>query len=173
MHLSRFLAILILVSPAFLHPASARENETVQEIMAKVAANQDRSQEMRSAFVYHQDLLLRFLRGNGKTAREEEREYSVTPTANGTEKQLTGVSGRYEKGGKLVDYQEPGYTYKDVDLDGELIDDLAKDLADDKESRDGIARDLFPLQPLNPDEAHLSNREDRRGLEAVAFRFAF
>jgi hypothetical protein len=64
----------------------------VQEIMAKIAANQDRSQEMRSAFVYRQDLLLRFLRGNGKTAREEEREYNVTPTANGSD---TSARSRY------------------------------------------------------------------------------
>ena len=47
MHLSPFLAILIVGSPAFLYPAIARENESVQEIMGKVAANQDRSQEMR------------------------------------------------------------------------------------------------------------------------------
>ncbi len=136
------LAGLALISG----PASfAQEKEMVEQIMAKVAENQDRSQEMRTAFVYHQDLLLRFKRGNGKIAREESREYTVTPTSKGSQKTLTHFLGKYEKDGKLIEYKEPGYNYQDLDIDGELIDDLANDLANEKESRDGIAAELFPL----------------------------
>ncbi len=145
MRFPSLFAFFAIAAVAFAAPAFARENESVQEIMAKVAENQDRAQEMRAAVVYHQDLLLRMLRGNGKTAREEERQYTVTPTPTGTEKQMTSFSGRYEKDGKLIDYEKPGYTYKELDIDGELIDDLANDLADDRKSRDGIAKDLFPL----------------------------
>ena len=95
---SQLLGLTPLILLIFCRVAYAQAPPTVQEIMTRVAANQDRAQEMRSAFVYHQDLLLRFLRGNGKTAREEEREYSVTPTPRGTEKQLTRFEGRYERG---------------------------------------------------------------------------
>jgi hypothetical protein len=166
-------ALVMFATAASAASSPAQEIESVQEIMAKVAANQDRAQEMRAAFVYHQDLLLRMLRGNGKTAREEEREYTVTPTPSGTEKQLTKFSGRYEKGGKLIDYDEPGYTYKEVDVDGELINDLAKDLADDKKSRDGIARDLFPLTTRQQKKYTFSlvGRQNYRGREIYRITF--
>jgi hypothetical protein len=139
------LRLLWLVVPIVASSIPAQEKESVEQIMARVAANQDRSQEIRAAFVYHQDLLLRFKRGNGKTAREEWREYTVTPGAKSSQKTLTRFIGKYEKNGKLIEYREPGYTYKEVDLDGEIIDDFANDLANEKDSRDGIACDLFPL----------------------------
>src|SRR5205807_8226732 len=37
------------------------------------------------------------------------------------------------------------YEYKNVDIDGNLIDDMSRDMTDDHNSRDGIATDLFPL----------------------------
>ena len=153
--------------------AFAGQSEPVQEIMAKVAANQDRAVRLRSAFVYHQNLLLRFLRGNGKTAREEMREYTVTPTENGSKKHLDRFEGRYEKDGKLIDYNRPGYTYKDVDIDGELIDELADELANEKQSRDGIAAELFPLTSrAQPKYSFaLKGKEEYRGRQA--FRIAF
>ena len=51
--------------------------EPVENVMARVAANQDRAQELRTAFVYEQSLLLRFRRGDGKLAREEWRDYAT------------------------------------------------------------------------------------------------
>jgi len=69
-----------LVLVAVLDWYFATHAQTAEVIMAKVAANQDRAQQMRSAFVYRQNMLIRFKRGNGKLAREEEREYVVTPT---------------------------------------------------------------------------------------------
>lgn len=65
-----FVRLLALISVAMLVGAfvtPGQQSESVQAIMAKVAQNQDRTQEMRSAFVYNQTLLLRFKRGNGKT----------------------------------------------------------------------------------------------------------
>jgi len=135
----------VLLLAAAMIATAVRAQEPVEQIMAKVAANQDRSQEMRSAFVYHQDLLIRFKRGNGRTAREELREYTVTPGANNSRKSLDRFTGRYEKDGKMIEYNDPGYNYKDVDIDGDLINDLADDLANEKQSRDGIACELFPL----------------------------
>ncbi len=137
-------AVLLWVPPS-VGTTRPAQSPDVSEIMAQVAGNQDRAESLRTAFVYNQNLLLRFKRGDGRIAREEIREYLVTPTAKGTNKTLTRFEGRYEKSGKLIPYSEPGFTYKDVDLDGEIIDDLADDLANDRKSRDGIAGELFPL----------------------------
>ena len=49
------------------------------------------------------------------------------------------LRGRYEYKGKYVPYDRPGYTYKDMDIDGELIDDLSNDMTNDHHSRDGIS----------------------------------
>ncbi|MBI3667903.1 MAG: hypothetical protein HY236_17010 [Acidobacteria bacterium] len=113
--------------------------------MAKLAANQERAVQMRSAFVYNQNVLIRFRRPNGKFVREEGSDYTVAPTPEGTKKTLTSFLGKYERKGEIVAYQKPHYEYKDIDIDGDLISDLAEDLTSDKHSRDGLAADLFPL----------------------------
>ena len=124
---------------------AGQQPEPADIIMAKVAVNQARAQEARSAFVYHQSMLIRFKRGNGKLAREEEREYVVTPTEKGFKKDLKHFVGKYEKGGQLIAYDKPGYQYKGTDIDGQLADSMANDMTNDKNSRDGITKDLFAL----------------------------
>lgn len=113
--------------------------------MAKVAANQEKAQSARSQFVYKQDVHTRLLRTNNKLAREEKREYAVVPTSNGTHKELVKFSGKYEAKGKLIEYDHPDFQYKDTDIDGDLVSDLTDDLVNDKQSRDGVTMDLFPL----------------------------
>jgi hypothetical protein len=153
--------------------AVAEQKEPVESIMARVAENQDRALELRSAYVYNQDVLIRFFRGNGKLAREEHREYTVTPGPKDTVKTLLNFRGKYEKGGHYIEYAEPGYEYKDLDIDGALMDSLADDLTHDKQSRDGIAVDLFPL--TSKSQAGylftLEKKEEYRGREA--FRVSF
>ena len=119
--------------------------QSVDSIMEKVALNQDRALELRSAFVYQQILLIRFKRPNGRTCREEVREFTVTPSARGTQKKLTRFAGKYLKDQNLVTYTEPGYQYREFDLDGSLITDFADDFANDQEAKDSIGTDLFPL----------------------------
>jgi len=152
---------------------AAQHPESPDIIMAKVAMNQDRAQEMRKAFVYHQSMLIRFKRGNGKLAREEQREYTVTPSEKGFNKELVHFTGKYEKSGKLFDYNEPGFQYKGVDLDGEFANDLANDLANDKESRDGITNDLFALTAEKQRKFAFTfeGKEDYRGTQV--FRVTF
>jgi hypothetical protein len=53
--------------------------------------------------------------------------------------------GKYEHRGKYVSYDQPGYTYQDLDIDGDLIRDMSNDMMNDQKSRDGIGCDLFPL----------------------------
>src|SRR5450631_4579601 len=93
---------IILISLAIL-PALAEE-PTVDQIMARVAENQVRAQDMRRAYIYNQKVLARFHRTNGKLAREEKLEYLVTPTPAGVEKKLAHFEGKYEKHGQTIAY---------------------------------------------------------------------
>jgi hypothetical protein len=117
----------------------------LEELLARVADNQERAVEARRTIVYQQDTWVRLLRTNGKLAREERRAYLVTPTPKGYEKKLERFEGRYERHGQMVAYDKPGFTYKEMDIDGELISDLTEDLVHDRRARDGIPPDLFPL----------------------------
>lgn len=130
---------------ALLIAAAAAQAADVQEIMSRVAANQARAQKMRRQYVYTQKQTLRLVRGNGKIAREERREYVVTPRKKKVEKQLAKFEGRYESKGQFTSYDQPEYHYKGLDIDADLINSLSEGLTNDKESRDGISCDLFPL----------------------------
>jgi hypothetical protein len=134
----KLIAIAILA-------ASTVTAADVAQIMARVAENQDRASGARREFTFRQKQLLRFNRGSGKIAREERREYNVTPNERNIDKELVRFEGRYEFKGKYIPYDRPGYTYKEMDIDGELIDELSNEMTDERQSRDGIAVDLFPL----------------------------
>jgi hypothetical protein len=134
---------VILISLAIL-PALAEE-PTVDQIMARVAENQARAQDMRRAYIYNQKVLARFHRTNGKLAREEKLEYLVTPTPSGLEKKLTHFEGKVARNGGFESYDEPGKQMKNLDVDGGLIKDMVSDMTSDKESKDGLAHDMFPL----------------------------
>jgi hypothetical protein len=138
----RLLPTILLTLAAL--PAMAEE-PAVDQIMVRVAENQARAQEMRRAFIYNQKVLARFHRTNGKLAREEKAEYLVTPTPDGIDKKLTHFEGRIERGGKLLAYDDPGKEIKALDIDGDLIHDMVNDMTGDKNSKDGIGHDLFPL----------------------------
>lgn len=116
------------------------------ELMTRVAANLERGSELRRRYVYSQKLHTRLLRTNSKLAREEKREYVITPNEKNTDRKLVRFEGRYEKHGKVLGYDDPEFRHKDVDIDGELIEDFAEDMVEDKDSRDGIDMNLFPFQ---------------------------
>jgi len=123
----------------------AAQTPDVNSIMAQVGINQAKSREQRAEWIYQQKQLLRMVRSNGKIAREEHREYLVLPDRRGVQKQLTNFDGKYARHGKYFSYDKPGYEYKGLDIDGDLINGLSNDLTDQKESMDGIESDLFPL----------------------------
>jgi len=133
------LRIFLLLVPI------AAFGQTAGEIMAKVAENQGRAEAARAGFVYRQNVLVRLLRTDGKLSREEDREYSVTPEPDGVKREMVHFAGKYGVGGKVVAISEPGEKYKDTDIDADLAKSLADDFGNDKESRDGINEDLFPL----------------------------
>jgi len=169
----KHLALIAILATGSLAQTPTAAAPSVADIMARVAAQQDRASDLRKDFTFHQKQLLRMNRGNGKIAREEKREYDVNPDRHGVKKDLTHFEGRYEYKGKYVPYDRPGYTYKEMDIDGELIDDLSKDLTDDRHSRDGISCDLFPLTGAQQHKYSfkLIGKENYRGREV--FRIAF
>ncbi len=130
---------------AFTLVAALAQDPTVDQIMSRVAENQARAQDNRRAFIYNQKVLARFHRTNGKLSREEKSEFLVTPTPNGIEKKLTHFEGKVDRSGKLIAYDEPGKEMKNLDIDGDLIRDMVNEMTGDKESKDGLAHDMFPL----------------------------
>lgn len=131
---------------ASLYAGPADDGGDAAAIMAKVAANVEKSAEVRRQFVYRQATKASLIRSGGEIARKENREYSVTPQPTGTEKKLVSFQGEYRKGKRLLPYSEPGFKYKDEDIDGELLGELVDELTNDKDSRDGISESLFPLR---------------------------
>jgi hypothetical protein len=138
----RVLPVILL---SFTALTALAEDLTVDQIMARVGENQTRAQDMRRAYVYNQKILARFHRTSGMLAREEKSEYLVTPTPTGVEKKLTHFEGKYERGGKFFAYDRSGQEIKSLDIDGDLIRDMVNDMTGDKETKDGIGHDLFPL----------------------------
>ncbi|MGI8742203.1 MAG: hypothetical protein ACR2NN_06460 [Bryobacteraceae bacterium] len=147
--------------------------ETAESIMARVAENQDRAEQTRTAFVYQQNVLVRMQRYNGKLAREEYSEFTVAPTPSGIAKTRTHFLGKYVAHGKTIEYDEPGFEYKNMDIDGEVAHAMADELTADRKSKDGISNDLFPLTAKEQKkyEFHLEGAEDYRG--ASVYRITF
>jgi hypothetical protein len=117
---------------------------TADAIMARVAANQDRSEELRKQYVYRQHThILTHKPKGGRLLREETADYDVVPTPDGTQKELKLLTGRYWSKGKYETFQ--GEPIPEAEsLDGSLIHDFREDLSNEK-TKDGLAKDLFPL----------------------------
>lgn len=164
---------MLLLMPLLL-AAQTAPALTADEIMSRVSENQQRAVEARAHWVYTQKTHAKLLRPGGKMAREERREYVVTPQADKLNKELKSFEGAYEKGGKLVAYDKPGYQYKGIDIDGDLINDLTEDLTNDKKAKDGIDPDLFPLTREKQEEYEftLKGTSEIKGRKAykIAFR---
>jgi len=137
-------AILVIASTSFAqNPQPNPEPMTAEAIMARVAANQDRSEELRKQYVYKQHIHILTHKPGGKLMREETADYDMLPTQDGTEKTLTLLTGRYWH--KRMYEQFTGEPAPEADsIDGDLIEDFRDDLSNDK-TKDGLGRNLFPL----------------------------
>jgi len=166
--MNRALMLFVLSTTAV--PASEL---SADEIMDRVAANQDKSLAERKNWTYRQTVLTRLNRTNGKLAREEDKEYVVVPTPKGFEKELVRFSGKYEHKGKHVEYDEPGYEYKEMDIDAELSDELADELMSDKSGRDGLSPGLFPLTSKEQKKYDFKLRGRERYRDHEVYRIEF
>jgi len=116
---------------------------TAETIMARVATNQDRSDELRKQYVYRQHTHIISHKTKGRLLREETADYDVVPTPDGTQKELKLLTGRYWNKGKYEVFR--GEPVPEADsLDGNLIHDFREDFSNDK-TKDGLAKNLFPL----------------------------
>lgn len=164
---------LVVLAAALPLAAGQKGELSADEIMTRVAWNQGRAEDAREAIIYHQRVMIRLHRSHNKLAREEIREYLVTPQPRKVEKQLVSFRGRYEQHGKLVSYDKPDFRYKGVDIDGDLASSLCEGLTDDKDSRDGIASDLFPLTHRRQHDLDfkLAGRKSYQGREVYVIDF--
>jgi hypothetical protein len=136
---------------------------TADQIMARVAANQDRTEAARSRYIYLQHVRMVSRKPGGKVMCEEVTDSRVSPQQNESQQQLLALDGRYWQKGRYVHYwtlqeadardsKDGEPRSKEVktekeDLDGmdiDLVENLRKNLADDK-SKDGLGKGLFPL----------------------------
>jgi hypothetical protein len=143
----------------FLPNATDQPPLTADAIMARVAANQDRSDKLRSEYIYHQRIHVVLQKANGTRMRDEVADYLITPTPNGAQRKLTAISGFYRHKGRYLEFK--GEPRPDADsIDGDMLNDFRHDLmqenttdgitnelkqSGEEHSKDGIAHDLFPL----------------------------
>jgi len=157
---------------AMLAGCALAQTPSVQEIMDRVAESQAKSLKARRSYVYDQEEVLRMKRGGGKLAREEKVSYTVTPSGKGVHKTLVKCEGQYELHGKYFTYDQPGYHYKGLDVDADLISDMEGSTSEGK-SLDGISHDYFPLTAAEQAKYnfYLEGTKTVRGRKAYKVRF--
>lgn len=144
---------------------------TVDAIMARVAANQDRTELARKQYVYQQHIHVITKKTNGKLMREEITDYHMVPQADKTQRQLEKLTGKYWGKGKYVEFSGEPAPNEDS-LDASLVNDLREDLVEPK-SRDGIGQNLVPFatEKLSKYVFHLVDRETFQGQDAYHVSF--
>jgi hypothetical protein len=84
------------------------------------------------------------------------------------------LAGEYHKSKKeIIRYTEKGFKSGGSDIDGELMESLIDDLVNNKNSRDGIPRSLFPLstKDLPHYKFTFKNSEQVQGRQALRIAF--
>jgi hypothetical protein len=145
---------------------------TAQEIMARVAANQDRSEQARKQYVYRQHIHVVTRKTNGKMMREETTDYHMVPEADKTQRKLEKITGKYWKKGKYEEFT--GEPVPDADsIDAQLVNDMRDDLMEPK-TKDGFGKNQFPFSSKKlPDYSFkMVGRETFQGHDAYRISFA-
>ncbi|MGI8770582.1 MAG: hypothetical protein ACR2JE_04030 [Acidobacteriaceae bacterium] len=145
------LGVLLLLLAGWVAHATAQTptastpavHLTAAEIMARVAANQDRSEVLRSQYLYSQHIHVVSRKTNRHLMREETANYQVSPEPGGFKRTLTQLTGKCLSKGKYLTYAGEPIPEPET-LDASLVRSFREDLTDDK-SKDGLGRDLFPL----------------------------
>ncbi|MBV8812827.1 MAG: hypothetical protein JO033_29505 [Acidobacteriaceae bacterium] len=144
---------------------------SAEEIMQRVATNQDRGQTERNQYVYEQHIRVDIRRINGKLAREEKADLLVLPAAKGNTKKTESLKGRYWKKGHYIDFT--GDPAPDSGgLDGSLAKSFREDLIND-DSKDGIGKDLFPLTTNEQKDLKFTLEGETVVAGRPAYRIAF
>ncbi len=186
----RLLLLCVTVTALAQQPAPAASPDATT-IMARVAANQDRSDSERAHYVYTQHA--RVASRKGKTIRcEETTDIRVTPTPTGSHQQILKLDGRLLVKGKYVPYTQipekksppkpsersdsdsegVSITLGDDSMDRDLVENMRDNLTNRK-SRDGIGAGLFPLTSKTQADYlfHLAGQEHLNGHEVFHITF--
>jgi hypothetical protein len=181
MRILRVFGLLLVASVSYAQSVSAEQTQsaepanpplTADAIMARVATNQDRSETLRKQYIYRQHTHILTHKPRGRLLREETADYDVLPTADGTQKELKLLTGRYWNKGKYETFQ--GEPVPEADsLDGGLIRGFREDLSNEK-TKDGLEKNLFPLttEGQKDDEFTLLGQavEEGRNVYHIGFR---
>lgn len=141
--------LLALLWPCTAQPIEApRADLTAETIMARVAANQDRTEAERLHYIYLQHIRMTSHKPGGRVMCEEVTDTRITPERGVSHQELQSLNGRYWQKNRYVTYtQFPKQMEESKDdggLDCGLLQSLRGSLAEDK-SRDALGRGLFPL----------------------------
>jgi hypothetical protein len=175
---------LALLSFSVLAQTSSETPEsplTAEEIMARVAVNQDRAEAERNHYLYVQHA--RIVSRKGKTIMcEEITDSRVTPSSTGSHSELLKLDGRRLRKSQYVTYTTPRDKrnkpakdpdeFHDDDIDRDLVENMRSDLTNDK-TKDGIASRLFPLtsKDQNGYSFHLAGHDRKNGRDVFHITF--
>jgi len=140
---THFFVFLVLMASVSFGQATDPQPLTADAIMARVAANQDKSETLRKQYIYKQHIHIVTRKTNATLMREETTDYRVVPTPDGTQKELQLLKGRYWHQKQYLDFTGEPVPEPDS-LDASLVQQFRDDLAN-TDSKDGLGRDLFPL----------------------------
>jgi hypothetical protein len=155
-----FAACILACVPAVCEqPRAGSFAPNAADIMAKVAANQDRAEAERAHYVYVQHSTMSSRKG--KTIQcEEVTDYRITPSDSGVHDELVKLDGRLRVNGSYVTYHSlaPEDSKSGVEndkdsvsitiggdsADRDMVEHMRSNLMHDK-SKDGLNSKLFPL----------------------------
>ena len=166
-----FVALLLGLVPGGALSADDKPSLSAAEIMARVAAHQDEAVKIRAEYVYEQRIRIATHRTNGKLVREETADYLVTPTPNGTKKELKSIVGRYWHKGRYADFKGEPVPDEGV-IDSGIVSEVRDDVTNDK-SKDSLAADLFPLtaEEQKKYRFELAGEDTLRGSKVYRIKF--
>jgi hypothetical protein len=179
----RIAPVIAFAAACANSPAFCQETPAVEEIMAKVAQNQERAEKARAAYLYKQHIVITSRKTNGKLMCEEKTDYQVLPSEAGFQKQQKAFEGKLWHKHSYITYvseNDQNSSTKitpdgvSIDIPGDSLDvglvrDFRDDLANDK-TKDGLAKNLFPLTAKEQEQYQfqLVGREHQRAAQASA-----
>ena len=112
---------------------------TADQIMAKVAANQDRTEAARTHYIYQQHIRMVSRKTGGKVMCEEVTDSRVSPQQKESQQQLLTLDGRYWQKGRYVHYTTLQEQEASEAKDSESKDEPKGKEVKDREGRPGRA----------------------------------
>jgi len=166
-----FVVTAVVVGFAQTAPSEAANSpRSVASILPRVAANQDRSEELRKQYMCREHIRVVTHKPGGRMVREETADYESVPTPTGSRTELKQITGRFWEKGKYKDFKgEP--IPADDSWDADYIRDVRLCLTE--QARCTVGAHLFPLTTAEQDkyDFHLIGQEVMAGRNAYHIGF--